>query len=154
MDWLVMMLVVIQMETSGNPNMMVGDGGMAIGIVQIHEIVVREYNEEHKTSYHHEDVRNPVLSIAICKWYLQKWGKDSKSPSDLYRIWNGGPKGKEKNSTYNKGKKAEKLYAEFSQLPRKEQLAMYRKWIAAFDVKTKRKMKEEMKMRKEFMALK
>jgi len=139
MDWLVMFLTVISMETNGDPINMIGDNGRALGIIQIHMVVVEEYNSEHGTFFSHSQVRDPNLSIAIARWYLDKWGKNYQrihgkepTPDILYRIWNGGPRGWEKRATEKKGEEALQKYNTFQLLDRKKQLELYNKWVREF----------------------
>jgi hypothetical protein len=139
MDWLVMMMVIVSMETGGDPINMIGDHGQALGIVQIHMEIVAEYNSDHGTFYSHTDVRNPNLSITITRWYLKKWKKNYEritgkqvTPDILYRIWNGGPSGWKKTQTEKLGNLALVRYNKFQSMDRKEQLKLYNHWIRAF----------------------
>ncbi len=92
-----------QVESSGNPAA-VGDGGRALGILQIWDVVVADVNRVHRTSYVHADAFDPVKAREICRLYLAIYctpGRLGRQPTmeDAARIWNGGPNGHRKKET-------------------------------------------------------
>lgn len=88
----------------------VGDGGKALGPAQIHMGVVYDVNRIAGTHYTSDDRKSLVKSFEMftiyTAWYAQH-GSQSKPASDetLARIWNGGPRGPEKQATAKYWKK-------------------------------------------------
>jgi soluble lytic murein transglycosylase-like protein len=80
---------VCAVESSGNPHA-VGDGGKAVGIAQIHPIMVREANRLAGTKYTLKDRLDPVKSKAIFTIYTEHYGK-GRSVEYQAKLWNGGP---------------------------------------------------------------
>ena len=96
-----------KVESNNNPKA-VGDGGKAVGILQIWPIMVKDVNRIlHKEVYVLGDRTDPVKSRKICRVYLNHYGK-GKSFEYLARIWNGGPKGYKKECTVKYWKKVQK----------------------------------------------
>jgi len=111
---------IVSEESSGNPNA-VGDGGKAIGIAQIHECVIDDVNKilgsfglyvilpddsVHIISkFDYSDRLDPVKSRLIFIIYTNYWWEKHKDKCGIdetqakARIWNGGPRGWEKEST-------------------------------------------------------
>jgi len=96
---------LVQVESGGNSSA-IGDNGDAYGILQIHQGVVADVNRTCKTNFTHEDAFDGNMARDICSRYLAYWGRvyqktTQKEPSEevLARIWNGGPKGYEKQAT-------------------------------------------------------
>ncbi len=58
-------------ESSGCKNL-IGDNGKALGCYQLHEGVVKEYNQFKKTNYTHKDVMRPDVGLLIANWYINK----------------------------------------------------------------------------------
>lgn len=118
MDALLTILIplLIQVESSGNPNA-IGDGGKAVGCLQIHPVVVEDVNRIYQTKYTEKDRLNKAKSMSICRLYLKYYGTryqlNTGKKADievLARIWNGGPDGWKKQSTVKYWKKAKGLY--------------------------------------------
>jgi hypothetical protein len=80
---------VCAVESSGNPHA-VGDGGKAVGIAQIHPVMVREANRLAGTKYTLRDRLDPVKSKAIFTIYTEHYGK-GRSLEYNAKLWNGGP---------------------------------------------------------------
>lgn len=82
----------------------VGGGGKALGPAQIHMGVVYDVNRIAGTHYTSDDRKSLVKSFEMftiyTAWYAQH-GSQSKPASEetLARIWNGGPRGLEKQAT-------------------------------------------------------
>lgn len=88
--------VLQEMESNNNPEA-IGDGGLALGVLQIHEGVVLDVNRHYGTEYTHEDAKKPkiakdlfvkYISLGI-KLYKKRCG-NSPSDYDVVRMWNGG----------------------------------------------------------------
>ena len=99
-----LILVLCLVESSLDPNA-IGDGGDAVGILQIHECVIQDVNRIYKTDYYLNDRYDPMLSKMICRKYLSHWGKvytkrTGKEPTAeiLAKIWNGGALAYEKTN--------------------------------------------------------
>lgn len=91
---------LMAVETGGcrNPDLAIGDGGRAIGSLQIHKAVVEDVNRFAGTSYSWKGMTNRADARKVCEIYLQRYAK-GKSIEDAARIWNGGPDGYRKSST-------------------------------------------------------
>ena len=88
---------VIKYVESDHRTYIVGDGGRAYGVVQIHKICVADINRIYKTNYKHIDAFNPekakkmfmlYISAGI-KLYKKKYCR-SPTEEDIVRMWNGG----------------------------------------------------------------
>jgi len=88
---------LIIVESSGN-DMAIGDGGKAIGPLQIHRGVVIDVNRITGSSYRHQDMTNRAQARAVCEAYLRHYGR-GKTTEQQARIWNGGPTGDCKTAT-------------------------------------------------------
>ena len=97
---------VCAVESSGNPRA-VGDNSLAVGIAQIHPIMVREANRLAGTKYTLADRLDPVKSKAIFTIYIEHYGK-GRSLEYKARLWNGGPSGNSKTATIAYWKKIKK----------------------------------------------
>jgi len=89
---------IIQVESGGDPNA-IGDGGRAVGILQIHPIMVKDVNRilGHER-YTLEDRYSPEKSIEMF-WIYTNHYSPHESDEVVARRWNGGPKGDTKPST-------------------------------------------------------
>ena len=90
-------------ESRGNPAA-IGDGGRAIGILQIWDVVITDVNRAKGTRYTHRDALDPVKARAICRAYLSIYCTPKRlgrqpTMEDAARIWNGGPNGHRKPAT-------------------------------------------------------
>ena len=88
---------LIIVESSGN-DLAIGDGGKAIGPLQIHKAVILDVNRITGLSYRHQDMTNRAQARAVCEAYLRHYGKGA-STEQLARRWNGGPRGDTRPST-------------------------------------------------------
>ena len=95
---------LVHVESNGNPRA-VGDKGKALGQLQIWSVVVQDVNRAKGTRYTHADAFDPAKSEAICRAYLaiyctpRRLGR-TPTMEDAARIWNGGPNGHRKSSTF------------------------------------------------------
>jgi hypothetical protein len=89
-----------QVESSGRTGKnIVGDNGKAIGPLQIHFENWKDATDFDKSiGGKYLDCHDLNYSYKIFDAYLRRYGK-GKSAKDRARIWNGGPRGYEKNST-------------------------------------------------------
>ena len=106
---------LIQVESGGDV-LALGDGGRSVGWLQISAGVVEDVNRVYGRDFTMMDRYDPDRSADICRLYLHHWGNHYEKTTGkaatvevLARIWNGGPRGWEKQSTamyWNKVRKA------------------------------------------------
>ena len=83
-------------ESNNQPDA-VGDKGLAVGILQIHPIMVKDVNRIlGKTTYTLADRYDPARSRMMCRVYLLHYGGTME---EMARKWNGGPSGHQKECT-------------------------------------------------------
>ena len=88
---------IIWVESQGNDSA-IGDGGLAVGCLQMHPIAVREVNRLIKNDeYTLEDRYDRSKSIEM--FNIIRWHTRNKSYEKLARNWNGGSNGYKKKST-------------------------------------------------------
>lgn len=88
---------LIEVESGGDPHA-VGDGGRAVGVLQIHPIMVRDVNRI--LGYDRwtlEDRWSAAESREMLEVYLGHYG--ATSYEEAARKWNGGPDGHEQRQT-------------------------------------------------------
>jgi hypothetical protein len=94
-------------ESSGRADA-VGDGGKAVGILQIHPIMVADCNrivgEDRWTL---DDRKDAVKSRAMFRTYSNHYSKDA-SDEVVARRWNSGPRGDRKKATEAYWKRVQK----------------------------------------------
>jgi hypothetical protein len=84
-------LALVEVESGGDPRA-VGDGGRAVGVLQIHPIMVRDLNRIAGRERWSLDSRlSPTASRAMLEEYLDHYG--AASYEEAARKWNGGPDG-------------------------------------------------------------
>lgn len=98
-DAMVKTLLAVAMVESGGDPCAIGDGGRAVGILQIHPIMVEDVNRivggPLYTLADRRDVRRSVEMFAIyCLHYWPHGG-----PEQWARGWNGGPDGPQQAET-------------------------------------------------------
>jgi hypothetical protein len=88
--------ILKEVESNNTPEA-IGDGGLALGVLQIHEGVVIDVNRHYGTNFTHLDAKNPeiaqdlfvkYISLGI-KLYELKCGH-RPSEDEIVRMWNGG----------------------------------------------------------------
>lgn len=104
---------LIAVESGGN-DLAIGDGGRAVGALQIHAAVVRDVNRIAGTHYSHSGMTNRAAAVEVCRIYLTHWATEARlghapTDEDRARIWNGGPNGYAKESTKTYGTKVASL---------------------------------------------
>ena len=100
------LLTALAQVESNNDNTKVGKLG-ELGILQIRECVIQDVNRIYKTKYVLNDAKDNEKAKDICRKYLQYWGKHYEKKTGLKatnqilsKIWNGGPTGPYKKTTY------------------------------------------------------
>jgi hypothetical protein len=88
---------LIIVESSGN-DLAIGDGGRAIGPLQIHRGVVLDVNRFTGSNFRHSEMTNRAIARKVCEAYLKHYGR-GKTTEQQARIWNGGPTGDKKQAT-------------------------------------------------------
>lgn len=125
MIFLPMLIAALVTVESGGDFRAVGDGGQALGILQIHKEIIVDVNRIYKTSFRHEDALNPVLAKEICELYLKYYAPPNATAEQCARIWNGGPAGHKKSSTEKYWQKVRKEFyrrgAENAEIKKEEQ---------------------------------
>lgn len=99
------LILAIEKVESGGKVDAVGDGGRAVGCLQIWPIMVDEVNRIAGTKYTLKDRLSRQKSFEMARIYLNKYGKTTEEKA---RNWNGGPNGYKKDATkkyWNKVKK-------------------------------------------------
>lgn len=96
---------------SGGMAHAVGDSGSAVGILQIHPVVVRDVNRIlGREAFLLRDRLDPAKSRMMCWVYLSHYGG---SIEQMARKWNGGPNGHKKPATLAYWRKVKRvLYGE------------------------------------------
>jgi hypothetical protein len=92
---------------SGGRDSAIGDGGRALGPLQIHRAVVVDVNRFTGAHYRHSEMTNRAASRAVCEAYLTHYGRGATT-EQLARRWNGGPTGDRKTATLPYWRKVEK----------------------------------------------
>ena len=96
MNLLQFIMILIQVESGFDPQA-VGDGGKAVGVLQIHKVMVDDVNrivKHRKFSY--ADRYSPEKSIQMAVIYFRHYEKDLQDHEALARAWNGGPSWRKK----------------------------------------------------------
>ena len=111
----ILLPILIQIESSNNDNA-IGDGGKAVGCLQIHKIMVDDVNRIlRKTYFFYKDRLSRKKSILMAEIYFKHYMKDSHKMSRIEamvkmgRMFNGGPKGYKKKATIAYGEKVRDL---------------------------------------------
>ena len=95
---------LIAIESNGDDSA-IGDGGLAVGCLQIHPIMVEDVNRilgltagHAHLKYTLDDRYDRSKSLNMCKTYLNHYCRDMDNESKA-RCWVGGPDGYKKEST-------------------------------------------------------
>ena len=104
MNFSALINALIAVESGGRADA-VGDNGKALGILQIWKIVTDDVNQIYGTRYKWRDALDPLKAKVICTQYLKHYARPeligTMNPYEAAaRIWNGGPNGHHKASTY------------------------------------------------------
>ena len=96
---------LVLIESEGDPKK-IGDNGKAIGILQIHPIMVKDVNQIiGMKKYKLSDRLCPIKSRQMARIYLTHYTNKNWSVEKISRCWNGGPNGYKKYATIKYGKK-------------------------------------------------
>lgn len=123
---IILIPLLIEIESSGD-NHAIGDGGKAVGCLQIHKIMVDDCDRirklrfnafNHSIFFTYKDRLSRPMSKLMCKEYFNHYGpkrisKDNTELENLVilgRMWAGGPQGYKKKATLPYAKKITKLY--------------------------------------------
>ena len=85
-------------ETSGRTGPILGDGGRALGPLQIH----RGCWQDSRVGGRYEDVADLAVATAVLRAYLLRYAPKALAAEDwstCARVWNGGPRGASKSAT-------------------------------------------------------
>jgi hypothetical protein len=91
-------------ETSGRHGPIVGDGGKALGPLQIH----RAYHSDSRVPGEYSRVAGLTYSKRVASAYLQRYAPEAWAKGDivtLARVHHGGPRGASKPATLGYGRK-------------------------------------------------
>jgi hypothetical protein len=95
-------------ETSGRHGPIVGDGGKALGPLQIH----RAYHSDSRVPGEYSRVADLEYSKRVASAYLQRYAPEAWAKGDivtLARVHHGGPRGASKPATLGYGRKVAAL---------------------------------------------
>ena len=95
-------------ETSGRTGPIVGDGGKALGPLQIH----RAYHQDSRVAGDYSRVAELDYSKRVATAYFKRWAPDAIAKGDvetLARVFNGGPRGPLKPATKGYGVRVKAL---------------------------------------------
>jgi len=95
-------------ETSGRHGPIVGDGGKALGPLQIH----RSFHADSRVPGAYERVADLEYSKRVATAYFKRWAPEAYAKADvetLARVFNGGPRGASKPATLGYGRKVAAL---------------------------------------------
>lgn len=101
-----------QVESSGREGKIVGDGGKALGPLQIHRVYfldAAQFDKSLGTNYN--SVTNLAFSKRVVKAYLTRYARKAVATNNLEvlaRIHNGGPTGHKKSATVAYWRRVEK----------------------------------------------
>lgn len=111
---IVLISAISTIESNNNPRA-VGDNGRAIGILQIHPVMVKEANRLLGTNAYTwpRDCFSVSNSYAIAGVYFSQW--PSASYETLARRWNGGPHGDKKKATLVYWRKVKQVLSDHKQ---------------------------------------
>jgi hypothetical protein len=96
-----LMHAIEQVESGGNPRA-IGDGGKAIGILQIHAACVADVNRAYALKWKHASMADVYLSRIVFQHYLELYATEARigrpvTDEDRARIWQSGPDGWKKD---------------------------------------------------------
>lgn len=100
----ILIAAIMLVESSGGRDTRNGDGGRAVGPLQIHASVVRDVNRIAGTRYTHAQMRDPAIARDVFRRYVSHYATPARlgrpvTDQDIARIWNGGPQGWRKPAT-------------------------------------------------------
>jgi hypothetical protein len=69
----------------------------AVGLIQIRQIRIADYNRKTGRGYKLKEMYDPIKSKSVFMYYAVEIGADN--PEKIIRCWNGGDRGMKKRST-------------------------------------------------------
>lgn len=96
---------LIAVESNGQDGA-IGDGGRALGPLQIHREVIIDVNRITGSNYRWQEMTNRAKARAVCQAYLERYARNA-TPEQAARRWNGGPAGDRKPATLPYWRKVE-----------------------------------------------
>ena len=111
LDWERIIHAIHMVETSGRLGPIVGDGGAALGPLQIH----RGYHKDSGVAGSYDQVADLSYSVRVVRGYMARYATKRRlgravTPVDIARIHNGGPNGYKKKATLGYAKKFLEFY--------------------------------------------
>ncbi len=111
LDWDRIINALHQIETSGRLGPIVGDGGAALGPLQIH----RGYHADSRVKGPYSNCSSLAYSRTVVRAYMDRYATKRRlghapTPVDIARIHNGGPNGYKKKATLGYARKFMELY--------------------------------------------
>jgi soluble lytic murein transglycosylase-like protein len=103
---------IAQVESRGNPTA-TGDNGAAVGVYQIHRPYWADGTRILGVKWSYREARDPQKARQVVRAYLRHYGK-GKTPLDMARIHNGGPRGHAKAATLEYARKIEQVLSGLS----------------------------------------
>lgn len=98
-----LLVALVMVESAGSSHPARGDGGRAIGPLQIHRVAVEDANRILGfRRFRWEDCQRLEPSLEVATVILTYYGERLPNPAterDLARIWNGGPNGWKEKAT-------------------------------------------------------
>jgi hypothetical protein len=99
-SWEALIEALHQVETGGRLGPIKGDGGQALGPLQIH----RAYHKDSGVPGSYEQCADLDYSVRVVRNYMQRYATESRlgrpvTAQDIARIHNGGPNGWKRKST-------------------------------------------------------
>jgi len=103
MTYISLIMALITVESNGD-NFAKGDGGKALGCLQLHAAYVQDAAEHADMAWIHEDALIRPAAVAIFMAYMDRYATEERlgrkpTAEDIARIHNGGPNGYKKSST-------------------------------------------------------
>lgn len=110
-DWDRIIYALHQVETGGRLGPILGDGGAALGPLQIH----RGYHSDSNVPGAYDQVSDLEYATRVVRAYMARYATAARlgrpvTPEDIARIHNGGPNGHKKKATLGYAKKFMEYY--------------------------------------------
>lgn len=114
LNWDAIFYAIHQVETSGRLGPIVGDGGAALGPLQIH----RGYHQDSGVSGPYRNCSSLAYAKRVVRGYMDRYAVERRlgrpaTALDIARIHNGGPNGYKKKATLGYAAKFERHYNAF-----------------------------------------
>ena len=111
-DWDKLIHAIHMVETSGLTGPIVGDGGKALGPLQIHRVY---WSDAGMPDGSYEDVADLGYASRVVLRYMDRYATEKRigrsvTAEDIARIHNGGPNGYKKNATIKYWNKVKEYY--------------------------------------------